>query len=56
LALVVGVPARQIGWVSRQGEPLSLPIKGHGEAECAASGERYVLRDGVCALVSELVA
>ena len=55
-ALVVGVPARQIGWVSRQGEPLSLPIKGHGETECAASGERYVLRDGVCALASEITA
>ena len=55
-ALVVGVPARQIGWVSRQGEPLSLPIKGQGEAECALSGERYVLRDGVCALASEITA
>lgn len=55
-ALVVGVPARQIGWVSRQGEPLSLPIKGQGEAECAVSGERYVLRDGVCSLASEITA
>lgn len=55
-ALMVGVPARQIGWVSRQGEPLSLPIKGQGEAECALSGERYVLRDGVCAMASEITA
>jgi UDP-2-acetamido-3-amino-2,3-dideoxy-glucuronate N-acetyltransferase len=55
-ALVVGVPARQIGWVSRQGEPLTLPIKGQGEALCAVSGERYVLRDGMCVLASEITA
>jgi UDP-2-acetamido-3-amino-2,3-dideoxy-glucuronate N-acetyltransferase len=55
-ALVVGVPARQIGWVTRQGEPLTLPIKGQGEAFCAVTGERYVLRDGVCALASEITA
>jgi hypothetical protein len=55
-ALVVGVPARQIGWVSRQGEPLTLPIKGQGEALCSVSGERYVLRDGLCVLASEITA
>jgi UDP-2-acetamido-3-amino-2,3-dideoxy-glucuronate N-acetyltransferase len=55
-ALVVGVPARQIGWVSREGEPLTLPIKGQGEALCSLSGERYVLRDGMCVLASEITA
>jgi UDP-2-acetamido-3-amino-2,3-dideoxy-glucuronate N-acetyltransferase len=55
-ALVVGVPARQIGWMSRHGEPLSLPLKGNGEATCPVTGERYLLRDGVCALASDIAA
>jgi len=46
-ALVVGVPARRIGWVSRHGERLHFAA---GRAVCPATGERYVLHDGVCAL------
>lgn len=42
-ALVVGVPARRIGWMSRHGERLALPLLGRGEATCPATGERYVL-------------
>jgi len=42
-ALVVGVPARRIGWMSRHGERLSLPASGQGEAACPATGERYRL-------------
>jgi UDP-2-acetamido-3-amino-2,3-dideoxy-glucuronate N-acetyltransferase len=42
-ALVVGVPARRIGWMSRHGERLSLPVHGEGEADCPATGERYRL-------------
>lgn len=42
-ALVVGVPARQIGWVSEHGSRLSLPLTGSGEATCPLSGEVYVL-------------
>ena len=49
-ALMVGVPARQVGWMSRHGDRLALPLTGDGEAACPATGERYVLRDGVCAL------
>lgn len=49
-ALVAGVPARQIGWVSRHGERLGLPLTGDGEARCPRTGEAYVMRDGVCAL------
>ena len=48
-ALVVGVPGRQIGWMSRFGCRLQLPLRGDGEARCAGSGERYLLRDGTCA-------
>ncbi len=47
-ALMVGVPARQIGWMSRRGERLRLPISGNGEAQCPGSGERYVLMEGIC--------
>ena len=42
-ALVVGVPARRIGWMSRHGERLPLPVCGQGEAACPATGERYRL-------------
>ena len=52
-ALMVGVPARQIGWMSRHGERLALPLAGDGQARCPVTGEPYVLRDGVCALAEE---
>lgn len=42
-ALVVGVPARQIGWMSEFGEQLGLPLQGQGEVACPHSGARYVL-------------
>ncbi len=45
-ALVVGVPARQIGWMSEFGEQLDLPVDGDGEATCSNSDARYVLRAG----------
>lgn len=45
-ALVVGVPARQIGWMSEYGERLSLPLDGYGEAVCVKSHERYRLQNG----------
>jgi UDP-2-acetamido-3-amino-2,3-dideoxy-glucuronate N-acetyltransferase len=42
-ALMVGVPARQIGWMSEFGEQLALPLQGQGEATCQHTGARYVL-------------
>jgi len=42
-ALMVGVPGRQIGWMSRHGERLQLPLTGTGEATCPNTGDRYVL-------------
>lgn len=42
-ALMVGVPARQIGWMSEYGEQLSLPLQGQAEAICQHTGARYVL-------------
>ncbi|PTO78180.1 acyltransferase [Vibrio splendidus] len=46
-ALVVGVPAKQIGWMSEYGEQLDLPIAGQCEAVCSHTGERYQLEDSV---------
>lgn len=51
-ALVVGLPARQVGWISRHGERLQLPLTGEGSAECPGTGERYLLRDSRCAAES----
>jgi UDP-2-acetamido-3-amino-2,3-dideoxy-glucuronate N-acetyltransferase len=42
-ALVVGLPARQIGWMSEFGEQLDLPLQGQGEVLCPHTGARYVL-------------
>jgi UDP-2-acetamido-3-amino-2,3-dideoxy-glucuronate N-acetyltransferase len=43
-ALVVGVPARRIGWMSKHGERLALPASGEGQAACPATGEIYRLQ------------
>lgn len=45
-ALIMGVPGRQVGWMSAFGEKLALPLSGEGEAYCPASGEHYVLSEG----------
>jgi UDP-2-acetamido-3-amino-2,3-dideoxy-glucuronate N-acetyltransferase len=50
-ALMAGVPARQIGWMSRHGERLPLRTGGNGEALCPHTGDLYLLQDGVCTLV-----
>jgi UDP-2-acetamido-3-amino-2,3-dideoxy-glucuronate N-acetyltransferase len=42
-ALVVGVPARQIGWMSEFGEQLQMPLEGYAEAACQHTGDRYIL-------------
>lgn len=47
-ALVVGVPGRQIGWVSEFGERLKLPLHGEGEDVCPHTGQHYFLVNGVC--------
>jgi UDP-2-acetamido-3-amino-2,3-dideoxy-glucuronate N-acetyltransferase len=43
-ALMVGVPARQIGWMSEFGEQLDLPLDGHAETVCQHTGDRYILK------------
>lgn len=45
-ALMVGVPARQIGWMSAYGERLSLPIRGDGIEICPHTDDVYALSAG----------
>ncbi|MFC0132421.1 N-acetyltransferase [Massilia eurypsychrophila] len=47
-ALMAGVPARRVGWISRFGERLALREGGH--ARCPHTGELYTLEGGVCRL------
>ena len=42
-ALMVGVPGKQIGWMSEFGEQLNLPVEGEGEITCPHTGALYRL-------------
>lgn len=44
-ALMVGVPAKQIGWMSEYGEQLDLPLKGQAKAICSHTGAVYALNN-----------
>jgi UDP-2-acetamido-3-amino-2,3-dideoxy-glucuronate N-acetyltransferase len=50
-ALMVGVPARQIGWMSEHGERLALPLDGDADTTDPITGTRYVLRAGAVSKV-----
>jgi UDP-2-acetamido-3-amino-2,3-dideoxy-glucuronate N-acetyltransferase len=50
-ALMVGVPSKHIGWMSRFGERLDLPLKGNAETICPKTNEKYILVDGKCSIV-----
>jgi len=50
-ALVVGVPARQIGWVSEYGEKLDLPVTGNAQATCKHTGQKYQLKGTKISLI-----
>ena len=41
---MVGVPSRQIGWMSKFGERVELPLEGNGEWECSKLGDKYILQ------------
>ena len=49
-ALMVGVPAKQIGWMSEFGEQLQLPLEGKGQYICPHSGQVYTLEGGIIKL------
>lgn len=42
-ALMVGVPAKQVGWMSEYGEKIPLPLRGEGIYVCPHTGVRYEL-------------
>jgi UDP-2-acetamido-3-amino-2,3-dideoxy-glucuronate N-acetyltransferase len=44
-ALMVGVPAKQIGWMSRFGERMELPLKGEADYICPNTKDHYVLKN-----------
>lgn len=46
-AMVVGVPGKQIGWMSEYGEKLDLPVTGSAEALCPHTQDKYVLKNGI---------
>ena len=43
-ALMVGVSAKQVGWMSEYGEQIPLPLNGSGEYRCPHTGAAYSLR------------
>lgn len=44
-SLSVGVPCKQIGWMSKYGERLDLPLSGDGiVSKCPNTGEKYMLK------------
>lgn len=53
-ALMVGVPAKQIGWMSEYGERLTLPIQGQGQTTCAHTKKNYFLINGICLIEDEM--
>jgi UDP-2-acetamido-3-amino-2,3-dideoxy-glucuronate N-acetyltransferase len=50
-ALMVGIPARQIGWMSKYGERLDLPLEGDGETSCPNTQQKYRLVNSICSQV-----
>lgn len=52
-SLMVGVPAKQIGWMSTFGEQLDLPLNGYGSVSCPHTGEVYELKDSKLTKLAE---
>jgi UDP-2-acetamido-3-amino-2,3-dideoxy-glucuronate N-acetyltransferase len=42
---MMGVPAKQVGWMSEYGEQMPLPVKGEGRYQCPHTGSIYKLMD-----------
>lgn len=52
-ALMVGVPAKQIGWMSQYGEKLDLPLTGHTKITCPHTSTIYQLFENELIIVEE---
>lgn len=52
-ALMVGVPAKQIGWISKHGEQLELPLTGKAQITCPHAGDSYLLKGDTLILSEE---
>jgi UDP-2-acetamido-3-amino-2,3-dideoxy-glucuronate N-acetyltransferase len=50
-ALMVGVPARQVGWMSEYGEKLDLPVTGNAQTTCEHTGQKYQLIDSQVSVI-----
>lgn len=50
-ALMVGVPAKQIGWMSQYGEKLDLPLDGEAQTICPDTQQKYQLKNGQVAII-----
>lgn len=50
--LVLGNPARHVGWMSEFGERLSLPVEGEGRTSCPHTGAIYILEGRLLRRVS----
>ena len=50
-ALMVGVPAKQIGWMSRFGERMELPLTGDATYVCPHTSDRYILKGAHVSLI-----
>jgi UDP-2-acetamido-3-amino-2,3-dideoxy-glucuronate N-acetyltransferase len=45
-ALILGVPGRHVGWMSKQGKRIKLPLIGNAEYLCQDTGDKYELISG----------
>jgi UDP-2-acetamido-3-amino-2,3-dideoxy-glucuronate N-acetyltransferase len=46
-AMIVGVPGKQIGWMSEYGEKLDLPLLGDAQTICPHTQDTYLLKNGI---------
>jgi len=53
-ALVVGVPAKQIGWMSRFGERMNLPLSGEATFVCPHTNDYYMLNGNTVKLIQNV--
>ena len=51
---MVGVPGKQVGWMSEYGEKLDLPIVGNAKAKCKHTNKIYELNENKVTIKSKL--